>query len=112
VIGTCRAMPDTGSGGVAYCAAVPEGTQLSLTTMLSTIPSCYLAQKAWVCEAGFAMPCEDIQARLMRTPQENDPGIGQHICGERDGYWYDNPCYRLWELGSWTDGLSVQVGGH
>jgi hypothetical protein len=85
--------------------------------MFSTIPSCYLAQKA--CEAGFAMPCEDIQAlvaRLMRTPQHNDPGIGQHVCGERDGHWYDNPCYRLWELDGRTDRpvrpSRWTVGGH
>jgi hypothetical protein len=87
--------------------------------MFSTIFTFYFAQKAceagFASEAGFAMPCrDDIQARLMRTPQHNDPGIEQHMCGERDGNWNDNPCYRLWELGSWTDGrtgLSVQVGG-
>jgi hypothetical protein len=37
----------------------------------------------------------------MRTPQHNDPGIEQHMCGERDGNWYDNPCY---SFGSWTIG--------
>ncbi len=106
MIGTCRAMPDKGSGVVAYYAAVPEGTQVSLKTMFSTISTCYLAQKA--CEAGFVRQGLRCRAKTYKLDSCAHPSTTTpSMCGERDGNMYDNPCYRfgeqVWGVGR-TDG--------